>query len=90
MHGKIDGIPQSMIVGKAAVYFSAHSRSDTCRSLLCRNFAKKMSTCSKEATANEEMIKRLNPLFFHCFSVEFYGFYAFPEIFIVFLQIQRA
>lgn len=54
---KIDGIPQSMIVGKAAVYFSAHSRSGTCRSFLCRNFAKKMSTCSKEATANMEMIQ---------------------------------
>jgi len=71
MHGKIDGIPQSMIVGKAAVYFSAHRRSGACRSFLCRNFAKKMSTCSKEATANEEMIKRLNPLFFHCFSIVF-------------------
>ena len=65
-----------MIVGKAAVYFSAHSRSGTCRSFLCRNFAKKMSTCSKEATANMEMIhkkwrlshnnlhlkKRINPI----------------------------
>ncbi len=55
---KIDGIPQSMIVGKAAVYFPAHSRSGTCRSFLCRNFAKKMSTCSKEATANMEMIHK--------------------------------
>ena len=58
MHGKIDGIPQSMIVGKAAVYFSAHRRSGACRSFLCRNFAKKMSTCSKEATANMEMIHK--------------------------------
>ncbi|EFC75561.1 hypothetical protein HMPREF0649_01424 [Segatella buccae D17] len=41
---------------KAAVYFSAYSRSGACRSFLCRNFAKKMSTCNKEATANMEMI----------------------------------
>jgi len=42
---------------KAAVYFSAHSRSGACRSFLCRNFAKKMSTCSKEPTANMEKIE---------------------------------
>ena len=58
MHGKIDGIPQSMIAGKAAVYFSAQNHSGACRSFLCRNFAKKMSTCSKEATANMEMIDK--------------------------------
>ena len=47
-----------MIAGKAAVYFSAQSHSSACRSFLCRNFAKKMSTCSKEATANMEMIDK--------------------------------
>ncbi|EEX19624.1 hypothetical protein HMPREF0973_00566 [Prevotella veroralis F0319] len=31
---------------------------------------------------NDKEVKSIVlPLFFHCFSVEFYGFYAFPEIF---------
>ncbi len=64
MHGKIDGTPQSMIVGKAVVYFYAHSRSGVCRSFLCRNFAKKKSTCSKKETANMEITNKVLKSFF--------------------------
>ena len=47
---------QILIWGRLPSIFLRIAPSVACRSFLCRNFAKKMSTCSKEATANMERI----------------------------------